>query len=748
MHMQFLSSPFVGAVLLGLLLGPLSSKASEVSFRNDVMAVLSKAGCNQGTCHGNLNGKGGLKLSLRGEDPAFDFAALTRDQLGRRTNALRPTDSLMLLKATATIPHEGGRRFAADAPEYAILRSWIAAGLPNDVAQAPQVQRIEVTPRAMVLVEPVDHVSLHIQAFLANGKTRDVTRLAVYEPTNQVVIVNPEGEVRKAPELSPGVKETTLLVRYLDKQTIVRLAFVPARPDYRWLPIPEHNEIDRHVFAKLKTLRTLPSALSSDSTFLRRAFLDTLGVLPTAAEARDFLNDSRADKRARLIDHLLDRPEFADFWALKWADLLHNEEKVLDAKGVRVFHGWIRQSIAEGKPLNAMARELVAAQGSTYTNPPANFYRALRDPYARAEAVGQVFLGVRLQCAKCHNHPFDQWKQDDYHSLATFFSRIQYKVLENNRKDNLDKHEFIGEQIIWQDRETEGKNPRTGMAIAPQLLGIQTASLDPAIDRLQVLADWVGSPANSFFARAQANRIWYHLLGRGIVDPIDDFRLTNAPSNPPLLDALSKELVDHHFDLRQLVRTIMNSRTYQLSALPNETNREDETNFSHASVRRLPAEVLLDAYAQVTEVPLRLNGYPSGMRAGQMPGVAQSRDRDRRPSESEMFLRTFGKPERLLTCECERSEDTTLVQAFRTLTGEPLHSMLTAKDNRIGRLIAAGALDDTMLEEFFLATLSRLPTDTERRSILSDLGHAKDRRAAWEDIGWGLLNCKEFLLRQ
>ncbi len=715
--------------------------AQAVSFRNDVMAVLSKGGCNMGACHGNQNGKGGFKLSLRGQDPAADFAALTRDALGRRTDPHRPAESLILLKPTAAVPHEGGRRFGPDAPEYDILRRWVAAGTPADPADTPRLKSLTVTPEEVFAVEPTDRVRLRVRATFDDGSTRDVTRLAVYETSSPTTAVAAGGEAQRL-----GFGETAILVRYLDRQATVRLAWVPERKGFAWRDVPEANYVDRYVFAKLRALRMRPSELCSDGVFLRRAYLDTLGVLPTADEARAFLADRDPAKRQRVIDRLLRRPEFAEFWALKWSDLLRNEEKVLDRKGVAVFHEWLRQSIEDGKPLNELARDLIAARGSTYADPPANFYRALRDPSARAEAVAQVFLGIRLQCARCHNHPFDRWTQDDYYGLAAFFPRVQYRIVENNRRDKLDTHEFDGEQVVWLARQGEVTHPRTGAAVRPRLLGDR--EIDGESDRLQALADWVARPDNPFFARAQVNRVWYHLTGRGLVDPNDDFRASNPPVNGPLLDALTADFVAHRFDLRHLVRTILTSRTYQLSAVPNETNRDDETNFSHALVRGLQAEQLLDALSQVTGVPVKFTGYPEGTRAGELPGVRVSRGRGAASTEGERFLRTFGKPERSLTCECERSEDTTLGQAFQMVSGELLQGMLSEPDNRLGRLLQSGRPDGAVVEELYLAALCRPPTEKERAAAAALLGRVKDRRAALEDLAWGLLNAKEFLLRR
>jgi hypothetical protein len=575
---------------------------------------------------------------------------------------------------------------------------------------------------------------------------RDVTRLACYEPSNQLVFASPEGQIQAN---QPG--EASILVRYSNQQVVARFAFVPARPNFQWPNISAENFVDRRVFNKLSALRLVPANLCLDSVFLRRAYLDCLGLLPTASDVQGFLSDNVPDKRARLIDDLLGRPEFAEFWALKWSDLLRNEEKTLDRKGVQAFHRWIRQSIADGKPLNEFARELIAARGSTYTNPPANYYRANRNALVRAETTAQIFMGIRLQCAKCHNHPFDRWTMDDYYSLTAFFARVQYKIVENNRRDGLDQHEFDGEQIVWMDRDGEVQNPRTGTRAAPRFPAIAaTASpqLPPEADRLAELADWIARPDNPFFARAQVNRIWFHLMGRGIVEPIDDFRASNPAANPGLLEALASDFIEHGFDLRHCVRTIMNSRTYQLSAIPNDSNRDDTENFSRALVRPMQAEVLLDAVSQVTGVPAKFTGYPIGVRAGALPGVMVARRRESSPSPADEFLKLFGKPERLLACECERSDETTLGQAFQLISGETINHMLTSSDGRLSRLLENGRSNEDIINEFYLASLSRPPTEGEARTALEFVGRSPDRRAALEDLVWGLVNAKEFLLRQ
>ena len=715
--------------------------AEPVSFRNEVMAVLSRGGCNQGACHGNQNGKNGFKLSLRGEDPAFDFAILTRDQFARRTDRLHPDDSLILLKATASVPHEGAKRFAVGSKEYGILRRWIAEGCRPDAAGVPVLQRLEVSPREQVLTAPADEVPIQVTASFSDGKSRDVTDLCVFDPSNFVIRIGRDGVVHRQ-----AFGETAVQVRFLDHQAVVQLAFLPARPGFVWTDPPENNAIDHQINSKLHTLRMLPSGLCTDAVFLRRAYLDAVGVPPTPEEARRFLDDVRAEKRNLLIDELLERPEFADFWALKWCDLLRVEEKALDPKGVRLFHDWIRQSIADGKPLNEFAREVIAGRGSTYDHPEANYYRSLRDPFSRTEATSQVFLGVRLKCAKCHNHPFERWTQADYHSLAAFFVRVDYRIVENHRRDKFDKHEFDGDQVVFESRTGESVHPRTQETLPPRFLGAPTPAFAPDADRLQALADWVAAPDNPFFARAQCNRVWRELLGRGIVDPDDDFRASNPPVNEPLLDDLAKDFAANHFDLRGLVRKIMQSRTYQLSAVPNGTNRDDETNFSHALVRPLQAEQLLDALGRATGAPRTFPGQRPGLLACQLAGVKMGRDK--RIDDGERFLTSFGKPVRALSCDCERSDDATINQAFQLLTGSVLNQMLTEPDNRIGRLLAAGKSNEEIVKELYFAALCRPPSVKEREATLAIIASNRDRRRALEDVLWGLVNAKEFLLRQ
>ena len=714
---------------------------APVSFRNDVMPILARAGCNMGACHGNLNGKGGLKLTLRGQEPQVDYDTLTRGLLGRRTDPQNPEQSLILQKATGAVPHEGGIRFNTMSSEYALIYRWIAAGCRNDSADLPKPIKLIVEPRDQVILEPLDRVQLSAKATFNDGTTRDVLSLAAFE-TNNIGVAN----VRNSGEvIREQFGEVVVIVRYLHLQVPVRIAFVPnrAKPDFS--AIPQTHPIDKHVLARLEQLRVMPSELSSDSVFIRRAYLDACGITPSVEDVRAFLADASETKREKLIDRLIAKPEFAAFWAQKWADLLRNEEKSLDKKGVQVFHRWIKGWIADDKPLTDFAREIVTGRGSTYANPAANFYRAVRDPYLRAESVAQVFLGLRVSCARCHNHPFDIWTQDDYHRFSGVFARIDYRILENTRRDMLDKHEFVGEQIVMSKTEGELPHPSGGKAL-PKLLG---ASAIPANqDRLGVLADWIAAKENPFFAPAQANRIWMHLVGRGLVDPNDDFRSTNPASNPELLNHLAKQFADTGYRIKPLVKHIMLSRTYQLTSTANATNASEDPHFSRSLVQPLEAEQLLDAISQALGVPVKFPTYPLGLRAGDLPAVPLN-GRRAAVADSMRFLKVFGKPERLLTCECERGEETGALQAFQLITGELLNTMLRDPENRIGKLIADGKSDSEILEELFLAALARSPSDAEKK-LLGTMVRMEStaRRAAWEDIAWGLVNSKEFQLRR
>jgi hypothetical protein len=724
-----------------LLLGTEAVYSQKVpSFRNEVMAAISKAGCNLGTCHGNATGKGGFKLSLRGQDIDYDFTALTQEVSGRRVNVFSPDESLILIKGINKLAHEGGKRMDAQGWEYQVLRDWIATGTPAAQDKEARLKKLEVTPLETILDENQDQLQIQAKATFSDGSQRDVTAQAVYEPLqNGLVEVSPTGRVKR---LEFG--EPTVLVRFLDQSIPVRLTFLQARPDFVWAAPRRDNYVDAHIFTKLKSLRINPSGLASDDVFARRAYLDLLGMVPSAEEAREFVTDKRVDKRARLVDRLLARQEFADFWALKWADVLKVEGRTLDEKGMAAFHGWLRDNIAKNRPVDVMVRDMLASRGSTYEEAPSNFYRANRTPSDRAIAAAQVFLGTRLQCAECHNHPFDRWTQDDYYNWSAVFQQVDYKVLENKRRDTNDQHEFIGEQIVFLNPKLEVSNPRTGEKAKPRFLGAEMPVLAAGQDELQAVSVWLTGDKNPLFAKSQINRIWYHLMGRGLVDPVDDFRLTNPASHPKLLEDLTQDFVRSGFDLRHMIRTIMLSRTYQLDSVPNATNAKDEMNYSHTLPRRLSAEQLYDSLHLALRVRSGLS--KTGERAGQIAGPKGGRGSPD-PMSSEAFLVQFGRPRRELSCECERAGDTTIGQIFQFISGPVVGRALGDKYNRLKSLSSnedAGAV----VRDLYWALLTRAPKADEAKVIESLLVSAQDRRATLEDIAWSLINAKEFVLRR
>lgn len=707
-----------------------ADQAQPVGFRNDVIAALNVGGCNSGACHGTPSGKGGFKLSLRGFDPDADYLQLTRDVLGRRTDRQNPDTSLILLKGLGQVPHEGGQRFQPAGLPVSTVRSWLAEGLQDDPPKRVDVVSVELLPGSRVQVAPARFQQLAVLAKFSDGSIRDVTRLTVFSSSDpSVADVNLNGLVEFR---SSG--EVAILARYLMELVTIRLTYLEPRKGFVWPNPPENNYVDRHVFAKLKMLSIPPSDLCSDAEFIRRATLDLCGVLPTADEVRAFLADQSANKRSKLIDSLLDRPEYADFWTMKWSDVLRSSRKTIQVKGTHVFQSWLRGHLSNDNGFDQVARELITASGSSYAHPPANYYRIARDAQNLAETTTQLFFGIRMQCAKCHNHPFERWTQDDYYSMAAWFARVRHKK---------DPHEPApmpnqpGAEVIYAERGGEVTQPRTGKVMPPKYLGGAVPAIPPRQDRREVLAAWMTAPANPFFAKNIVNRVWYHLLGKGIVDPVDDFRDSNPSANDALLDALAKDFAANQFRFKHLIRVIMNSRTYQLTAQANELNRDDTRYFSHATTRLLPAEPLLDALCQVTEVPEKFAGMPAGTRAVQLPDGEFNHP----------FLKTFGQPARELACECERESDSNLAQALQLINGPTVNDKLRQPTNRIGKLLAKKTPERAVLDELYLATLSRTPTDEDVKASLEYLTRAADKRKAWEDIHWALINSKEFLFR-
>lgn len=711
--------------------------AEPPAFDIEVEAVFSKAGCNAGTCHGNQNGKGGFKLSLRGQDPHFDYLAVTSLNGGRRVNLLEPEKSLLLRKPTAQLAHQGGRRLSPGGKLYDQVIAWIRAGVPAPTSDV-SVTSLIVSPEEAIRFSPTQEVQLSVKANFSDGTRRDITDVAVYEASNLKVSVTDSGTVMRNES-----GETTVIVRYLDQSIPVRIAFLDAVPNYQWNARPPRNYVDDFVFAKLRKYRSNPALRCTDRVFLRRVYLDLLGILPTADEARSFLDCDKPAKRERLVDTLLSRPEFADHWALKWADLLRVEEKVLDRRGVEVFHGWIRDNIAAGRPLNQFVADMLTARGSTYENPPTNYFRALREINARGEAAARVFLGTRLQCAQCHNHPFDRWTQDDYYAWSALFSRIDYEIPDLKRLDKLDKNQFVGEQFVRVKADVEVTNPTTGEVMQPRFLGDDWGPQDGA-DRLEKLVKWMTLDSRQF-AKAQVNRIWFHLMGRGLVNPVDDFRITNPASHPELLERLTSDFIEHGFDLRHLISRIANSESYQLATQPVPASGDF---YAHVAARRLSAEQLLDSQANALQATLQFNGHPIGIRAAQLPGVHKVRAREKAPSPADRFLFAFGKPERLMTCECERSDSTTLSQALLLVNGDCIDHLLTQQSNLIGQLLAQDATLDDAIQELYWSALSRPPTSEERNNSHSVIAHSPSQRQGLEDVAWALLNAKEFVFRQ
>jgi hypothetical protein len=698
--------------------------ALPVSFSRELIAALNVGGCNQGACHGSPSGKNGFRLSLRGSDPALDYQYLTRDVLGRRTDREAASDSLIWQKAVGRVPHDGGSRFARSSQPAVVLHKWLAEGLRDDAPGMASVAGIEITPGPRMLEAPARWQQLAVRARFTDGSSRDVTRLTVFSSSDTAVAsVSQTGLV----EFS-GRGETAILCRYLGEMRSVRIAYLEPRKDFRWMDPPANNYVDTQVNAKLKRMQIIPADLCRDDEFLRRATLDVCGVLPSVPEVKAFLSDSSADKRARLIDRLLERPEYADLWTLKWADLLRSNRRAIQPKGVYVLQEWLHDKISGNVPFDQIVRELLTSKGDTFAQPAANYYRVARDPTSLAETTAQLFFGIRLQCCKCHNHPFERWTQDDYYSLAAYFARVRQKTEPTTSGG--------AAELIYEDRSGEVTNPRTGKVVPPRPLGGKPGAAG-APDRRLALAEWIISPDNAFFARSLVNRIWFHVVGRGIVDPVDDFRDSNPPANDELLDALARDFVAHKFDVKHLIRTILNSRTYQLSARTNTWNQDDSRYFSHATTRLLSAEQLLDAICMATQAPEKYAGMPDGTRATQLPdGEIQH-----------VFLKTFGQPARELACECERENESSLTQALQLVNGATINDKVRKGDNHLHHLLTAKTADRDIVNELYLATLSRRPNESEIKTALAHVAKGKDRGKAWEDVQWALLNSSEFLFR-
>jgi hypothetical protein len=702
------------------------------SFRNDVLPVLTKAGCNSGACHGAAAGKNGLRLTLRGYGPEIDYNVLTRQSLGRRIVPTAPAESLFLLKPTGAIEHGGGVRFTTDSLEYHVLADWIAEGTRPPRDEDPKVVRITALPGAVRLA-PGRSQQVLVQATYSDGRVADVTRWAKFGSTDETVVkvddngllkVDGRGEAAVTVWFSSLVESLTVTSPY--ETPIDRELFARA---------PSNNRIDLLNLVKLRALGIPPSPDCADAAFLRRAYLDATGTLPPAAAVDAYLADRDPSKRSKLVEELLASPEFVDYWTYKWCDLLLVSTKKLPAPAMWSFYRSIRRAVADNLAWDQFARQILTARGSTLSNGAAGFFAIHRDPIDLTESASMAFLGMSLTCARCHNHPLEKWTQDQYYGMANLFARVTLK-----------DGTAGGDVIVSVAPDGDIKHPRKGTVMAPQPLDATPLPVADRGDRREALADWLARPDNPYFAKAIVNRVWRNFFGRGLIDPEDDLRATNPPSDAALLDWLVADFVAHKYDLRHLIRTIMSSAVYARSSDPVSGNERDVKFVSHYPVKRLSAEVLLDALARVTEVPTSFAGYPPGWRSLQLPDV----------QAASTFLDSFGRPVRESTCSCERSAEPSVSQALHLANGETLNGKLRDDKGAVARVAASTASAPEILEGLTKAALGRVPTDAERTRLLPVLRDAAEgaadpkaraaaRRQAIEDLYWAILTSKEFI---
>ena len=693
----------------------------EVSFRTETVAALTRQGCNSGACHGSPSGKGGFLLSLEAYDHALDQRSLTRGSRARRSNLIEPDRSLLLLKPTMSVEHGGGLRLTKNEYAYDLLRQWIAEGTAVDAAEGKRCIELELLPGSRrVLKHPYDSQQILALAHFEDGSVRDVTRLTKFSSSDEEIATITAGGLVEGQRRG----RAAIMARYLDQLQSCQLTVVRDVEGFEWPNPPANNYVDEAVYQKLRQLQFPPSELCTDSDFVRRVYLDVMGVLPSVTESNAFLADESPDRRAKLIDQLLERPEHAQFWALKWGDLLRLQKKSITETGVHKFYQWLIDAIANNMPFDQFARELLTAQGSTFDHPAANYYRAASSMTEATETTAQLFLGSRIQCAKCHNHPFENWTQDNYYGLNAFFNRVTSKPGKR-----------VEEQVVFVSGQGEVTQPRTGQTMKPWLPGDDDISGAESRDRRQMFADWLTKPDNPFFARVAVNRIWAEVMGQGIVEPVDDFRQSNPPANPELLDQLAADFVAHGYDHRHILRTILNSRTYQLSSDANELNKDDRHFFSHGKMRTLSAEQLLDAICHVTQVAESFPGLPAGTRATALPS----------PDFPHAFLDTFGRPQRATACACERSSDSTLAQAIQLFNGSIIHQKLSDKQNRFHRLLAAEQSPEHVVRDLYQAALCRPPNEAELKTALSHIESQESPGNGVEDVCWALINSDEFL---
>jgi hypothetical protein len=700
-----------------------SAEATPVDFIRDVNPLLSKVGCNQGTCHGSANGKNGFKLSLRGYDSLYDYRALIDDISGRRFNRSQPSQSLMLLKPTQGVPHEGGFLFDEDSRVYKTLEQWIAEGCQFK-ADSARVTGIEIYPPTPLLQLRHDQQQLIVIAKYADGSTRDVTRDAAFETSNfEVATVSKTGLITAVQR-----GEAAALVRYEGNYAAAPISILGNRDGYEWTPQPELNFIDGLVNNKLQRMKILPSGSANDAEFLRRVTLDIVGVPPSIEEVNAFVNDPTEPqaKRAAKIEQLLAGSGYVEHWTLKWSDLLLNRRKTVTERGVWAFRNWIRQAIATNKPYDQFASELITANGNTFENPAANYFRIAREPKLVMENMTQVFLGTRFNCNQCHDHPFERWTQRQYYELAAYFADV-------GRRPMPDGDEFI----FTMSSPTAVVNPDTNQSAAPKFPFDHAGAINTETRREQ-LAQWLTARENPYFAKSIVNRYWSYFFGRGIIDPVDDIRASNPASNPELLEALTRDFVEHNHDLKRLIRLICNSATYQRSLDANVWNEDDTANFSHALPRRLSAEQLYDSIIQATGAPRALPGVPAGFRAAELPD----------PQVEVAFLDMFGRAPRESPCECERTSDVSLGQTLNMVNGSTIGDAIAHPQGIIARSLAAGATNDQLIDTIYLSALCRKPIAEELTQAQAYFTNSGNPKEAAEDLMWALINSPGFLFNR
>lgn len=706
-----------------------ASEPPRITFELDVMPILTAAGCNQGACHGKARGQNGFQLSLLGFDADFDYTRIVKDARGRRLFPAAPRQSLLLRKACAELPHGGGERLKKGGEDYELIRQWVEQGMPRRLPNDPELTQVTLSPAEHKLAAG-ESEQLTVTAHYSDGSTRDVTRRSTFQSNESAVVaVEPSGLI-KAGEL-PG--EAAIMARYMGHlATWNTLIPLPGAVDEKvYAELPQKNFIDGLVWAKLKELGVLPSAPAGDGTFLRRAYLDVIGRLPTPDEARAFLADPSPSKREVLIDRLLARDEYADFWANKWADLLRPNAYRVGIKATFSLDAWLRDAFRQNLPYDQFVRSLVTARGSTWRNGAVTLFRDRRDPPEIATAVSQLFLGIRLECAKCHHHPFETWGQDDFYGFAAYFARLGHKGV------GLSPPISGGEEMIFAAAKGTVTHPSTGAVVAAKPLFGSAREPAPGEDPREALADWMLSPENPFFAKVAANRLWAELMGRGLVDPVDDLRMTNPASNEALLTALAEHYRELAFDTKRFMRTIMTSYVYGLSSVPGERNLADTRNYSRHYRQRLRAEVLLDAVSDITSVPETFAALPAGSRA---TAIWSHR-------VESLFLDAFGRPDANQDPPCERTGETTMVQALHLMNSPNLHRKVTSDEGRAAKLAASDRSVDALVEELYLLAYSRVPTGEEQQVGRDWFSSASDRRQATEDLLWALLNTPEFLFK-